>query len=807
MQNLDSPPPSHVAPRRVGLKTRLIRIMMLVGILPLLLAMVIAYFQGNKSLQGVIGSNFKVLAFETSNKIDLLMDDEIAKNIRMASHPTVILSVNRHNSLTAQISAADLDSLFSGKAKMWGRRDSQMINIIESLGGRVLKNLLNRDTRSIQSTRALYTTDAQGILVSSINFHPDFMNTQHAFWKDTIQGDKDLYISKLYRDPKLDEFVFQIAIPIRRNKEKPTGVFHRVYAAKEFFSSSIEPIVFGETGHVMMINSDGVVIDCPILPTGHQLTNHELVAAVTKPEAGWAETNGNGHDGTEDFSIIGFSPLLQTNIRIRGSTGQEWFTFAWQASEEIFAPTQKLFIWILAAGILSILLIVGMGYLASNRIIRPIQILQNTAAQIGRGQRVDPLDIRTGDEIENLANEINSMNEKLQLSFAGLEDKVEEKNKEALYLREYTDDILMSVPNILIIFDEDLKIKFVNPAFEDLAGAPSKEVLGKKLKETNLDFKPQWEILADQLEDFSLGVIAKKSHNLDGRAIHCYETMDPLNPDAGHHAVELKNIFTLDEKSFNYQFFFVAAKIKDKRRIGLVMRETSEEKKLQDQLTQAEKLSGLGTLAAGIAHEMNNPLNSIVGFSEQILDEDISQKVKTLSQKIVNRSQQMASIIMNMNDYARTNPNEAFKEVDVNKILDSATEIALMAPHANEIEMQKQYSPLPLMKTKPEEIQQIFVNILRNAVQAIEGTGQIIVSSEMVGNNIVLKIKDTGTGIPQKFIQRVFDPFFTTKDQGEGTGLGLNIVHRLVEKYGGNIDVKSKEGEGTTFIITFPVNP
>ncbi len=123
---------------------------------------------------------------------------------------------------------------------------------------------------------------------------------------------------------------------------------------------------------------------------------------------------------------------------------------------------------------------------------------------------MDPLDIRTGDEIENLANEINSMNEKLQLSFAGLEDEVEEKNKEALYLREYTDDILMSVPNILIIFDEDQKIKFVNPAFEDIAGAPSKEVLGKKIKETNLDFKPQWEILADKLEDFSLGVIAKK---------------------------------------------------------------------------------------------------------------------------------------------------------------------------------------------------------------------------------------------------------------------------------------------------------
>ena len=165
----------------------------------------------------------------------------------------------------------------------------------------------------------------------------------------------------------------------------------------------------------------------------------------------------------------------------------------------------------------------------------------------------------------------------------------------------------------------------------------------------------------------------------------------------------------------------------------------------------------------------------------------------------------MASIIVNMTDYARSNPKDAFKEVEVNKILDSAIEIALMASQTSEIDIQKKYSSLPLMRTKPEEIQQIFVNILRNAIQSMEGKGQINVSSEMSGNNIVLKIQDTGPGIPQKYLQRIFDPFFTTKEQGKGTGLGLNIVHRLVEKYDGNIDVKSKEGKGTTFTITFPV--
>lgn len=806
MQNPGTTKIPSVIPRRIGLKTKLILTMMGVGILPLLLIMVISYFQGNQSLQEVIGSNFKVLAFETSNKIDLLMSEEIAKNIRLATHPTIILTVEARNSLTARMKEAEIDSHFSKEAEMWERQDPQMNHVTKNRGSRVLENFVKGNTSSSKSTRALFFTDANGILVSSINVYPNFLNAQHPFWEKTLAGDKDFYIGRVYLDPKIGEYVFHIAIPIRFRGQEPIGVFHRVYAAKDFFSSSLESIVFGKTGHVMLINSEGIVIDCPILPTGFQLTNPELVQAVTKPEANWVKTNGNGHEETDELSIIGFSPLLQTNEATRASTGQEWFIFTWQASEEIFAPTRKLLLWILVVSVFSVLLITFMGFLASNKVIQPIRQLQATAAQIGRGQKVDPLDIRTGDEIEILANEINSMNDKLNLSFAGLEDEVREKSKEVLYLHEYTDSILISVPDVLIIFDEDLKTEFANPAFEELAGVTHQEILGKSLNETDVKFKSEWESLAEELQEFSMGVVSKTSRKLDGRIIHCYEAMDPLDPTTAPHLLELQNTFTLNGKSFYYQFFFVAVKTRDKRRIGLVMRETTEEKKLQDQLTRAERLSGLGTLSAGIAHEMNNPLNSIMGFSEQILSEKPSSKVTTLSGKILNRAKQMASIIRNMSDYARSGITDEFKEVNINNILDSAIEIAFMAHEANEIVLQKNYSSLPLLKSKPEEIQQIFVNIISNGVQAMEGKGQLILSSHEVDNNIVVKIQDNGPGIPPKYVQRIFDPFFTTKEQGKGTGLGLNIVHRLVEKYGGYINVESKQGEGTTFIVTFPVN-
>ena len=166
----------------------------------------------------------------------------------------------------------------------------------------------------------------------------------------------------------------------------------------------------------------------------------------------------------------------------------------------------------------------------------------------------------------------------------------------------------------------------------------------------------------------------------------------------------------------------------------------------------------------------------------------------------------MASIILNMSGYSRSVAKDEMSEVNINERLDASIEMALMASYTDNIEVEKNYSQLPLIKAKPEEIQQIYLNIIRNAVQAMEGKGKLKISSSQKDGRIVTTIQDTGPGIPQEYLSKIFDPFFTTKDQGKGTGLGLNIVHRLIDKYGGNISVESIVGLGTTFTITFPVD-
>lgn len=777
-----------------GLKGKLIQVMIIVGTLPLLLAMVVSYVQGNKSLKGVIGSSFKALAYETSTKVDFMMKEEIHKNSHLASHPHLALSLIQQNpSSQEELNSASL---------LWQSEDTRMHSLLQNPTSQLLQSFLEEKNRSNNATHALYITDVNGILVASINFFPKYLNREHPGWNKTLYADKDfVYIGPLQKDPKTDRFVIEIAIPIWKNN-KAVGIFHRVYLAKEFFSPWIEPIQFGTTGHVMLITSDGTVLDCPVLPTGFKLSDPELVRSVTGPSPDWVETHGNGH-GSSEVSLIGYSPLAETAFFTQRSTGQKWFTFAWQASDELFEPTYKLLLWISATGLFSILLIVVMGSFASDKIVKPIQKLQETAGRIGRGEQVEKVTIETGDEIEQLAGEINTMNDMLRAAFSGLENQVKEKTKEVIYLKEYTDGILTSIPDPILIFNERLEIEYLNPAFNQLIGIDSKVVIGQTLGD--LQFTSNGQQLASELLEYSQGIVPKNPHELHGQIIHCYEPRDPLDANKSQ-PIAKSALVTLGDRIFAHQFFEVVLQVEESRRIGLLMREVTQEKRLQDQLAMAEKLSGLGRLSAGIAHEMNNPLYSIMGYTEAILEEGNPEKIKIYAGKVLGNSKHMAAIIQNLSGYTRSSIKDKTQDVNINERLDAAIEIALMASLSKDVALEKHYSNLPLTKAKPEEIQQIFINIVANAVQAMQGKGRLIVSSKKLDGNIVVRIKDTGPGIPPEYLPRIFDPFFTTKGQGEGTGMGLNIVHKIAEKYGGHIDVESQVGNGATFIVWLPVN-
>jgi signal transduction histidine kinase len=229
--------------------------------------------------------------------------------------------------------------------------------------------------------------------------------------------------------------------------------------------------------------------------------------------------------------------------------------------------------------------------------------------------------------------------------------------------------------------------------------------------------------------------------------------------------------------------------------------------KLNEQLVRTEKLAAIGTLAAGVAHEVNNPLASISSLAQlaqtkQNLDAETRETLRLINTQIARITQ----VTRDMLDFARVRP-AAQMLIDINEILEASLRLASFDKSFQKLRLQKNLAEnLPLTVVDADQIQQVFLNLLLNARDAMPDGGEIFVVSKLVENEIVIEITDTGTGIPPENAKHVFDPFFTTKPAGKGTGLGLAVCYGIVTAHGGKIQVQPNDKRGTKFIVSFPAN-
>lgn len=225
---------------------------------------------------------------------------------------------------------------------------------------------------------------------------------------------------------------------------------------------------------------------------------------------------------------------------------------------------------------------------------------------------------------------------------------------------------------------------------------------------------------------------------------------------------------------------------------------------MQAQLFQAEKLAGMGTFASGIAHDINNPLYIILAMAEAIQDETDMTTISQHTTSIRDAAQRIQEISQNITQYARVSQSQESFPVPVQETLDEALKIAKFATKFHEITVIQNYHDHVTIDAKPEELLQVFVNLMINAIHAMEKHGLLTLTAEKQNGVVRVTIADTGQGISAEHLPKIFDPFFTTKAPGKGTGLGLYNVRTLVRKHKGELTVESHMGEGTTFSLVFP---
>lgn len=249
--------------------------------------------------------------------------------------------------------------------------------------------------------------------------------------------------------------------------------------------------------------------------------------------------------------------------------------------------------------------------------------------------------------------------------------------------------------------------------------------------------------------------------------------------------------------------------LKGKDEYLMVIKDTSTIVNLQKRLIQAEKLSALGQMIAGVAHEMNNPLAGILGYAQLLLEEDLPANVSADIQIILKEGKRCQRIVKNLLTFARKHKSER-EEIDINDLLNSIIELSAYDFKVGAVSLSKKLdSQLPKVYGDYNQLQQVFLNLISNALFALKTVKkehkQITVKSEPIENGIRVQVIDNGPGIPMAQKTRIFDPFYTTKEVGQGMGLGLSICFGIVQSHQGNLYVESEYGNGATFVVELPV--
>lgn len=227
----------------------------------------------------------------------------------------------------------------------------------------------------------------------------------------------------------------------------------------------------------------------------------------------------------------------------------------------------------------------------------------------------------------------------------------------------------------------------------------------------------------------------------------------------------------------------------------------------QRQILQSEKLASIGRLAAGVAHEINNPLTGVLTFSHLLKERSKEEDDKKDLDVIIQETKRVRDIVRNLLDFARqSTPNK--ESINLNEILQQLLKLVTSQKEFRKIKIEEAYDAnLPEILADKNQIQQVFLNLLMNAGEAIEGEGRITISTTHDEDNIQVSICDSGCGIADEEMDKIFDPFYTTKPVGQGTGLGLSISYGIIQQHYGTIHCESKAGSGTTFTVSLPFAP
>lgn len=378
--------------------------------------------------------------------------------------------------------------------------------------------------------------------------------------------------------------------------------------------------------------------------------------------------------------------------------------------------------------------------------------------------------------------------------------------------KDYLEDIIENTKTNLLVLDKDLTIKTMNTAQARALGKPKEDVLGKPFFSLFPGDLAPYEgipidaILQNTLRGRSFELRDYQVNGLQTTPVYFTMTVSPLLIDGKTPGVLITSSDVTKRVQLEEALKQYTVELEDK-----VDKGTATAKKLEQQVLHADRLAALGRLAAGVAHEIGNPLTSISTFA-QLLREMATDEFSQHSLDIINNHiQRITDIVRRMSTFSRADALNV-KYVQINDVVNSTLDLMRLDKRMkSSVEIATSFAPeLPKTMIDEAQISQVFLNIVLNALDAMPDGGKLTVvtgqgSDDQGRDAISISFTDTGVGIPGKELQKIFDPFFTTKEAGKGTGLGLSLSYDIVRRFKGDIHVESEVGKGTTFTVIIPI--
>jgi PAS domain S-box-containing protein len=741
----------------------------------------------------------------------------------------------------SRIHVADSRGNFTGIERVSGNSFRFNITNADSEEGLIIYNADN------QGQRGQVLQKDPGFKLSNQSWYQSALKNQQGTWSSVYAYASTMSLSIIYSTPLYDRSKKLIGV---------TGVDLSLAEIGEY----LRTIRVGQTGQVFIVDRQGYLIassikERPFVVINGQISRLKgssssmpLISTAAKYLLNnYPDLNDLRSSQQMKFTVDGVENYLQVTP-LTSHKGVDWLIL-------VVVPESDFIQQVVANRNLTIYVCVGAVIFAivtalatASRILNPIKSLSQAANALSKGEWNQNVDIHSQGELGVLARAFNQMAAQLQNSFSSLEQKETESRRMAQ------------------ILNEAQRIAHVGSWERDLA---SQSVVWSEEVLRILGLDPETEV-------FSYCEFFDKVHPEDRHRVQ--NIMEEASATGISQAIEyrvihtdgsIRHIFSKEVYDYNDQGKVVRAlgvfmDVSDRKEAELALQNSAnalqkqaseleealtELKRTQTQLIQGEKMSALGQLVAGVAHEINNPVNFIYGnishariYANEILQtlemyqKDCPNPSPALAQKLEDAeisfvaedlpkildsmqigAERIREIVKSLRSFSRLDEAE-MKAVDIHDGIDSTLMILQnrLKPKSNHpgIIINKQYGNLPMVECYAGQLNQVFMNIISNALDALDAASeqncveqpQITIQTSVHQDHIEIKISDNGTGIQPELVKRLFDPFFTTKPVGKGTGLGLAISHSIiVEKHNGSLVCHSEVGVGTEFTITIPL--